>query len=926
MATENSVRVAVRIRPQSAKEKAEKACVCTSVVPGVPQVVIGNDRAFTYDHVFDIDTAQETIYEQCVNNLVSGTFSGYNATVLAYGQTGSGKTYTMGTSFESTYVMDHTIGIIPRAASHLFCEMKQRERDAQGKGQMKPTFDVLAQFIELYNEEIIDLLAEERKPNSIKIHEDTINGEIYLKGVTQVQVYTAQEIMDVLKNGSLKRTTAETNMNQASSRSHAIFSLLIKQKKMASIENVESMEDDGAEEIKEVEVLSAKFHFVDLAGSERLKRTGATGDRQKEGISINCGLLALGNVISALGQAKGKAAHVPYRDSKLTRLLQDSLGGNSCTLMIACASPSDIDFVETLNTLNYANRAKNIKNRIVANQGKSSSLTSELRARIVALEEELKEYKQGKRLVGEHGKETFNDQYLENVSLNNENQRLRTQVKALSSTIEVMKAHAIQLQQKFATAKLSEMDDCDGGASAIEMNPLRSCIEEMETMRTQLIEARATIDELRKQSNRYKAMAASGNYASPSRSLGLSTPLIKAAKRDIRKQKKLLAQMTEPRTGNNIVGDADNNTASTTIVTCNTQNSDMSTSDEESENYQTCKEYIRTCNDFVIMQEEICIREQLIEELEHKERHLAQMRKDYEHKLQELTERITAIEAERDKVIADIAAKPDGRTKQAEEKIQRIREDYENKLNTLRSESKKVKGVEREYARLQVQHNKCQEEIRKYQTEIADMKRTKVEVMKKLKEESKRARMAERENMKKVASLEKIARQHENQIRQLKNYAANKDDIIKRKNEECKKLREKQKEAKKGLKRRSRSHTNATANNHHARALSIPVKHRGETFFDRTFLMSPLSSPDENQFIDDGKNESRKQEMDDKMHRLIKERSDLRSDLLKLYAQAGTSPEEEMAINEQRDSTKVKLDYIQSEIRNLQSEMTDLNY
>uniref|UniRef100_A0A914DG64 Kinesin motor domain-containing protein n=1 Tax=Acrobeloides nanus TaxID=290746 RepID=A0A914DG64_9BILA len=120
----------------------------------------------------------------------------------------------------------------------------------------------------------------------------------------------------------------------------------------------------------ELEVLTAKFHFVDLAGSERLKRTGATGDRAKEGISINCGLLALGNVISALGGAQGKVSHVPYRDSKLTRLLQDSLGGNSRTLMIACASPSDVDFVETLNTLNYANRAKNIKNKVVANQDK----------------------------------------------------------------------------------------------------------------------------------------------------------------------------------------------------------------------------------------------------------------------------------------------------------------------------------------------------------------------------------------------------------------------------------------------------------------------------------------------------------------------------------------------------------------------------
>ncbi|KAI1719254.1 kinesin-like protein KIF21A [Ditylenchus destructor] len=503
---------------------------------------------------------------------------------------------------------------------------------------------------------------------------------------------------------------------------------------------------------------------------------------------------------------------------------------------------------------------------------------------------------------------------------------MRTQVTALNNTIEVMKAHTIQLQQKLATAKFSEMEDCDVGSSDIEMDPLRSYIEEMETMRTQLIEACATVDELRKQNNRYRAMAASGNYASPSRSIGFTTPLIKAAKRDIRKQKKLLAQMIEPRTGNKVVGDADSNTemASMSTVTCNTQNSDMSTSDEDTENYQTCKEYIRTCNDFVNMQEEICIREQLVEELEHKERHLAQMRKDYEHKLQELTERITAIESERDKIIADIAAKPDGRTKQAEEKIQRIREDYEKKLNTLRSESKKVKGMEREYARLQAQHNKCQEQIRKYQSEIADMKRTKVEVMKKLKEESKRARVAERENMKKVATLEKVARQHENQIRHLKDYAANKDEIIKRKNEEYKKLREKHKEAKKGTKRRSRSHTNATTSNHHARALSIPVKHSGE-IFDRTFLMSPRSSPDENQFIAVGKNESRKQEIEDKMKRLMQVREQLREDQMTLYGTVPTCLDEKIALSEQRESSKANLDYIQSEIKKLQNEMTDLN-
>lgn len=176
-------------------------------------------------------------------------------------------------------------------------------------------------------------------------------------------------------------------MNAQSSRSHALFTILIRRQRVMSPEESEN-------EAGHLETLTSKFHFVDLAGSERLKRTGATGDRAREGISINCGLLSLGNVISALGDQSKKASHVPYRDSKLTRLLQDSLGGNSQTLMIACISPSDRDFMETLNTLKYANRARNIKNRVQVNQDQSSRTISSLRREIAALQVELLEYKQ----------------------------------------------------------------------------------------------------------------------------------------------------------------------------------------------------------------------------------------------------------------------------------------------------------------------------------------------------------------------------------------------------------------------------------------------------------------------------------------------------------------------------------------------------
>lgn len=176
-------------------------------------------------------------------------------------------------------------------------------------------------------------------------------------------------------------------MNDQSSRSHALFTIFVRRQRLLS-------PVDNPAEDNDLETLTSKFHFVDLAGSERLKRTQATGERAREGISINCGLLALGNCISALGDKSKRALHVPYRDSKLTRLLQDSLGGNSRTLMIACVSPSDRDFMETLNTLKYANRARNIKNKVKINQDQSSRTISQLRREIATLQMELLEYKQ----------------------------------------------------------------------------------------------------------------------------------------------------------------------------------------------------------------------------------------------------------------------------------------------------------------------------------------------------------------------------------------------------------------------------------------------------------------------------------------------------------------------------------------------------
>ncbi|PKC03967.1 kinesin-domain-containing protein, partial [Rhizophagus irregularis] len=300
-------------------------------------------KSFTFDYVFPSDTEQEEVFQECASPLIDKMVEGYNVTILAYGQTGSGKTYSMGTAVDGSNIQ----GIIPRAIRKLFADLHERK-------EQNPfyEFEVYVSFLELYNEDLIDLLNPQSRENNKKgkndlmIREDA-NGQIYLSGVKEVQVSNPDELLGQLQKGSLYRTVASTDMNMVSSRSHAIFSVILKQ--------------TGIE-------ITSKFHFVDLAGSERLKRTNSIGDRAKEGIAINGSLLALGNVICALGDESRKVTHIPYRDSKLTRLLQDSLGGNSQTLMLACVSPADSNFMETLNTLKYANRARNIKNKVSVNE------------------------------------------------------------------------------------------------------------------------------------------------------------------------------------------------------------------------------------------------------------------------------------------------------------------------------------------------------------------------------------------------------------------------------------------------------------------------------------------------------------------------------------------------------------------------------
>jgi len=346
----------------------------------------GGRKVFVFDRVFGEDTDQEGVFEYIADS-VNSFVQGYNVSILAYGQSGAGKSYTMGTTGPRDQADANVMGIIPRAAALLFDKLEGTNSRASGSGirapsrlsglgnfSVKPSanqnWQLKATYVEIYNEHLRDLLLpEQASPGErpqVNIREDR-DGRILLTGLTQMPINSVDDLLNALNFGSAIRQTDATAVNAKSSRSHAVFSLNLVQKKtspapMATREKrrsipIEMMSGSSNESWITVD---SKLHFVDLAGSERLKNTGAQGERAKEGISINAGLASLGKVISQLS-ARSQGGYVSYRDSRLTRLLQDSLGGNAITYMIACVNPAEFHLSETLNTVQYAQRARAIQ-------------------------------------------------------------------------------------------------------------------------------------------------------------------------------------------------------------------------------------------------------------------------------------------------------------------------------------------------------------------------------------------------------------------------------------------------------------------------------------------------------------------------------------------------------------------------------------
>ncbi|XP_077339732.1 kinesin heavy chain isoform X1 [Lithobates pipiens] len=329
--TECSIKVLCRFRPlnQSEVQRGDKYL---PLFQGDDCVVVGG-KPYVFDRVFPPNTTQEQVYHACAMQIVKDVLAGYNGTIFAYGQTASGKTHTMEGKLHDPQMM----GIIPRIARDIFNHIYSMDENLE--------FHIKVSYFEIYLDKIRDLLDVSK--TNLSVHEDK-NRVPFVKGCTERFVSSPEEILDVIDEGKSNRHVAVTNMNEHSSRSHSIFLINIKQ------ENVETEQK-----------LSGKLYLVDLAGSEKVSKTGAEGAVLDEAKNINKSLSALGNVISSL--AEGSKGYVPYRDSKMTRILQDSLGGNCRTTMFICCSPSSYNDAETKSTLMFGQRAKTIKNTASVN-------------------------------------------------------------------------------------------------------------------------------------------------------------------------------------------------------------------------------------------------------------------------------------------------------------------------------------------------------------------------------------------------------------------------------------------------------------------------------------------------------------------------------------------------------------------------------
>nr|AMS24211.1 kinesin 4-Ib protein [Marsilea vestita] len=731
-----SVVVALRIRPLTSSEHKQGCKDCITVIPNEPQIQLGSNF-FTFDHVYGSTGSRTTdIFDECVAPLIDGLFQGYNATVLAYGQTGSGKTYTMGTAFT---VGGGAEGITPRVMETLF---KKIEKSKDGvESQLRVS------FIEILKEEVHDLLDPNpaamaradlnfltvncKNPSTgkpvIQIRETT-NGEIMVAGVREVEVANHQEMALCLEQGALSRATGSTNMNATSSRSHAIFTVTLEQRKKL---NMNSRDNNTA--VDEIDdFLCAKLHLVDLAGSERAKRTGTDGLRFKEGVHINKGLLALGNVISALcdERKRKEGGHIPYRDSKLTRILQDSLGGNSRTVMIACVSPADVNAEETLNTLKYANRARNIQNKPVINRDPVAAEMQRLRQQLDLLQAELA----CARAVGSTALDAQRIAWLEasNAELQKELQDLQASYELVSKRVLESQVERDKLQLKIEYLKSGKpIDDLDENEEFGVIKSHLQRIQELEAKLQQLQKGQPNLNDNDVENSQCMELGATN------------------------------AEPLKPRSLPNAVvfGDEEAETMAKEWE----HNVRQDTLSRELQNLTKCLE-----------QKEAEMRNFLKNDT-------TMLRHQFEKKLYELEEEKKALQKERDILLVEM----ENLVNISDEQTQKMKDMYAQKLKILEFQISELKRSQESQATILRQKQRSEEAAKHLQDEIHRMKAQRVNLMHKIKQENDAFRLWKASRERELYQLKKEGRKNEFEMKKLHMLNQRQKMVLQRKTEEA---------------------------------------------------------------------------------------------------------------------------------------------
>ncbi|XP_068103733.1 chromosome-associated kinesin KIF4A [Hyperolius riggenbachi] len=709
------VRVALRCRPLVPKEINEGCKTCLTFAPGEPQVVVGNEKAFTYDYVFDPSTEQEEVYNTAVAPLIKGLFKGYNATVLAYGQTGSGKTFSMGGAYTQDQENEPTVGVIPRVVKALFTEIEKR---ADWEFLLKVS------YLEIYNEDILDLLVLREKASPISIREDPKEG-IKICGLTERDVKTAMDTISCLEQGNNARTVASTAMNSQSSRSHAIFTITIEQRK-AGDKN---------------ESFHSKLHLVDLAGSERQKKTKAEGERLKEGISINRGLLCLGNVISALGDESKKGGFVPYRDSKLTRLLQDSLGGNSHTLMIACVSPADSNMEETISTLRYADRARKIKNKPIVNTDPQAAELQRLKQQVQDLQVLLLQAHGGTLpvLTSMEPSENLQSLLVKNKTLEEENGKLSRELS--EATVQTA-----QVLEKFI---LTEQEN----------EKMTSKIDQLRHHEACKVDLQVLIEALEDQS-------------------------LKENVEVICNLQQVIAHLQDESAGiaESIEPLVDDETEEKDLDGEEKRNSDGFTSHHALRQAQLSKELIE-------LNKALVMKEALARKMVQSDSHLEPMQGEYMNNIKNLENEVEALQKEKEELVLALhsAKKDTNHAKLSERRRKRLQE-LEGQMTDLK---KKLN----EQSKLLKLRESTEKTVTKLNHEIRAMKTQRVQLMKQMKEDAEKFRSFKQQKTKEVIQLKEKDRKRQYELLKLERDFQKQANVLRRKTEEAATANKRLKEA-----------------------------------------------------------------------------------------------------------------------------------